>query len=215
MWGGLRLTHVSDRPAGPRRVAWTGSDWFCYGLCLACAACAGVLLGLTEDIRHPPSFFSATLILPVTTLAAAAIFLPVLSRRVQMFHLLFLTLVGLGLSGLGYYRAGPPALVAVQVRSELKNLATALEMYAVDNHGDYPVDLEALVTGNYLGPHTYPAQPPLYEHNQQPSAFTLTCRGRFRDRRGDGPWLVVDQATLRYSSTKGLIEPPEFAKAQP
>lgn len=35
-------------------------------------------------------------------------------------------------------------------KSQLKNLATALEMYAVDNQKAYPVNLDALIAGHYL-----------------------------------------------------------------
>lgn len=35
-------------------------------------------------------------------------------------------------------------------KSNCKNLATALEMYASDNHGQYPDGLESLIPGNYL-----------------------------------------------------------------
>jgi hypothetical protein len=204
------LTRVGEGSPLPRRVAWTGRDWLCYGFCLGCASLGGVLLGLAEDIRNPPSFLGAVALLPLASLTATAVLVPLLSTRLRRVHLLALAGVGLALSGLAYGWAGPPALVDSMVRSQLKNLATGLEMYASDNHGHYPVDLQVLYRQNYLGPHTAPDPPPIYERSQQPAAFTLTCHGRFRHRRGDGPWIVVDQATLRNSSWKGMLEPPEF-----
>jgi len=70
-------------------------------------------------------------------------------------------------------------------QSNMKNIATALEMYAVDFSGDYPPSLDYLTisSGNY-GPYmrTMPKCPKTnyeyeYTFNSQPDNFTLYCKG--------------------------------------
>ncbi len=88
--------------------------------------------------------------------------------------------------------------------SNLKYLAVALEMWASDNAGHYPVSLQA-VTPDYLkqlptcqGKDTYSAG---YEASTNPDAFTLSCTG---DHSAAG----VPRGYPRYNSTKGLIRTP-------
>lgn len=63
-------------------------------------------------------------------------------------------LLGLGVVGLGLVMPrGLPARAQGQLtacKSNCKNIATALEMYASDNQGLYPRDLQQLCQGNYL-----------------------------------------------------------------
>lgn len=67
-------------------------------------------------------------------------------------------------------------------RSNLKNLATALEMYSSDNGGRYPLHLERLIGGHLkalpdcpvAGFSTY-----AYEVSSHPDGFTVGCRGRY------------------------------------
>ncbi|MBT9585126.1 DUF3352 domain-containing protein [bacterium] len=72
---------------------------------------------------------------------------------------------------------GKGQLVACQ--SNLKNMATACEMYAADNAGRYPGELQMLTQGNYLKViPTCPTQSAYkFEMAAQPDMFTLTCAG--------------------------------------
>lgn len=90
-------------------------------------------------------------------------------------------------------------------QGSLKNLATALEMYATDNSGRYPSSLKVLVP-NYLrgiplckstGTDTYSAS---YSVAQRPDAFTCLCHG---ENHAD---IGVEPNFPQYSSTTGLIE---------
>lgn len=49
-----------------------------------------------------------------------------------------------------YSPVAHPGPRKVSCESNLKNLATALEMYAADNHGSYPTELSVLVQQHYL-----------------------------------------------------------------
>lgn len=84
-------------------------------------------------------------------------------------------------------------------KSNLKNLATALEMYSTDNGGRYPLGLEALPGGNYLK--LIPSCPTQavysYEVTASPDRFTLNCKGSH-------PQAGYPQ----YSSDQGLLERP-------
>lgn len=86
-------------------------------------------------------------------------------------------------------------------KSNLKNLATGLEMYSTDYAGRYPEELSKL-TPNYL--RTLPTCPAAqsmnytYEWHAQPDAFTLHCKG---DHHGMG------EGTPAYTSTQGLLAP--------
>lgn len=86
-------------------------------------------------------------------------------------------------------------------KSNLKNCATALEMYACDSSGRYPTEMQAL-TPNYLrtlptcptaGTYTY-----TYQRSEQPDNFTLLCQG---NHHGMGPDLP------RYTAVEGLNAP--------
>ena len=62
--------------------------------------------------------------------------------------------------------------------SNLKNIATALEMYATDYKGDYPSSLEQLIDKHYIKaipacPHTF--APYKYTFNREPDNFTIWC----------------------------------------
>jgi hypothetical protein len=90
--------------------------------------------------------------------------------------------------------------------SNLKNIATALEMYSTDNKGAYPTALAAL-TPNYLkfspncpsaNQDTYSAT---YEVRTAPDNFTLACQGHHHQ----GSKYPADYP--QYSSQTGLIVP--------
>jgi hypothetical protein len=100
----------------------------------------------------------------------------------------------------------------------LKNLATALEMYASDHGGAYPTDLARLVLPppGYLNTlPTCPAAPRGQEHtyiyrsSARPDNFTLFCHGDYHQaqyqRRG------VNLPTIdfpQYTAEQGLIDRP-------
>lgn len=91
-------------------------------------------------------------------------------------------------------------------KSNLKNIATALEMYAYDNKGEFPSKVDQ-VTPNYLkviptcgsaGENTY-----MYARGEDPATFTMYCRGR-NHRKIYGPRA---ENYPQYSSSQGLLEP--------
>lgn len=88
-------------------------------------------------------------------------------------------------------------------KSNLKNEATALEMYAVDNSGRYPNTM-ARLTPNYLRviPNCPAAGTDTYSESYQvaSNAFTLVCRGHHHASVG----MKADHPA--YSSTRGLIQ---------
>lgn len=86
-------------------------------------------------------------------------------------------------------------------KSNLKNLATALEMYATDNKGHYPADLTSLTPG-YLKmiPVCPGADRESYVYEVKGEAFTVTCKGL--NHAGIG--VPADHPF--YTSTRGLIE---------
>lgn len=93
-------------------------------------------------------------------------------------------------------------------RSNLKNLATALEMYASDNQGHYPDRLELLVSGKYLK--TIPTCPAVkrmtytdYQVSRQPDNFTVSCVG---DNHVEGYHKSAPNFP-RYNAMEGLVEP--------
>jgi len=59
------------------------------------------------------------------------------------------------------------------VRSAVKTIQTALEMYATDNQGYYPGDIYSLTTGNYLPGGKFPNNPA----TNSPYTFTVTSNG--------------------------------------
>ncbi len=90
-------------------------------------------------------------------------------------------------------------------KSYLKNIATALEMYASDNRGDYPNSLTQL-TPNYLKiiPNCPSAQRDTYSESYQvhrhPDAFSLLCSGHNHAAANTPPGYP------QYSSWTGLVE---------
>ncbi|MCE7868973.1 hypothetical protein DYH09_01210 [bacterium CPR1] len=96
-------------------------------------------------------------------------------------------------------------------KSNLKNLAVALEMYSTDFQGHYPPTL-SMLTPNYLkiipncpsaGADTYSAS---YQSTPgleaDPDTFTLYCRGKNHEKAS------VLENSPQYSSNQGLIEHP-------
>lgn len=76
-------------------------------------------------------------------------------------------------------------------KSNMKNIATALEMYASDNGGHYPRRLEGLVERGYLKKlPTCPAARAMtylnYRATQTPDAFSFACSGNNHWMAGDG-----------------------------
>lgn len=100
------------------------------------------------------------------------------------------------------YHCGGPSTAC---KSNLKNTATALEMYSTDNQGLYPRSLGQL-TPNYLKiiPNCPTAQRDTYSESYRvatgPDAFTLYCSG-FNHSAANTPVNYP-----QYSSFEGLIE---------
>ena len=97
-------------------------------------------------------------------------------------------------------------------KSNLKNMATALEMYASDNDGEYPLDFAPMLAGNYLkAVPTCPASDANHYRYQRRGRglrceFEMECIGtshrkHYRD-------AAVDPTDYpRYDSAQGLINP--------
>jgi type II secretory pathway pseudopilin PulG len=88
-------------------------------------------------------------------------------------------------------------------KSNLKNLATALEMYASDNEGHYPHSLDMLTPKNYLKSiPTCPAAGKVtyqdYRCAIEPDRYSLSCCGKNH--------RTSPENFPQYSSEKGLIE---------
>ncbi|MHC9539063.1 MAG: hypothetical protein AB9903_06045 [Vulcanimicrobiota bacterium] len=90
----------------------------------------------------------------------------------------------------------------VPCKSNLKNIATAMEMYSSDNEGCYPHSLEA-ITPNYLktlptcasaGKITYK-----YVYTSKPDIYTVWCHGAYHT-----PMSRINMP--EYDSLKGLYE---------
>lgn len=95
----------------------------------------------------------------------------------------------------------------VKCKVHLKNLATALEMYASDNGGRYPTALTDLKAGSYIGPEEFmcPATQQPYRYvsplpGHTGDSFELTCTGEAHKESAGGPNLPS------YSSERGLID---------
>lgn len=93
-------------------------------------------------------------------------------------------------------------------RYNVKNVATALEMYASDNAGHYPQKLEQLLPGNYLK--TLPTCPAArlmtftdYQTGHDPDSFTFSCVGDNHARSYGHSALNCPS----YNSYEGLVEP--------
>jgi type II secretory pathway pseudopilin PulG len=96
--------------------------------------------------------------------------------------------------------------------SNLKNIATALDMYGADNplphmpgKGKLPRRLEQLTPGYFKVLPTCPKAGRItytYLYADEPGIYTVYCRGvkhlRHKDRKGDYP---------QYDSVQGLIDP--------
>lgn len=96
-------------------------------------------------------------------------------------------------------------------KSNCKNLATALEMYASDNAGRYPATLDKLIPGYYLkaiptcpsaGRATY-----VYHGSSQPDSFRFACAGNNHVRAYTG-FTTSSNNFPRYSAERGLIDHP-------
>ena len=91
-------------------------------------------------------------------------------------------------------------------KSNLKNIATALELYSTDNKGRYPKSL-AQLTPNYLK--FIPVCPAsneddyseTYQVGTVPDTFTFYCASKSHSSAN------VPDGYPQYSSEKGLIEP--------
>ena len=134
-----------------------------------------------------------------------------LTRLLQALGL-FLGLV-LMLAGLAFLTPrGLPAGAHGQLtacRSNCKNIATALEMYASDNKGLYPTSLDRLIRGNYLKliPTCPSADKMTYKNYQvstSPDCFSFACCGSHH-RKAYASDEVVNFP--RYHAEKGVIEP--------
>lgn len=99
-------------------------------------------------------------------------------------------------------------------KSNLKNLATALEMYATDNNGFYPKDWKAMTAGNYLKalPTCPEAKMMTYLDYQAINqgklhAFSFSCVGDNHHER----YAAFRGSSInypRYNSDKGLGDHP-------
>ncbi|MEW6277129.1 MAG: hypothetical protein AB1758_00800 [Candidatus Eremiobacterota bacterium] len=96
----------------------------------------------------------------------------------------------------------------IPCKSLMKNIGTALEMYATDFGGHYPNSL-SLLTPNYLkvlpecpnaGTDTYSAG---YRVHSQPDRYTFCCLGL--NHKGQG---ITAPNYPQYTSTQGLVERP-------
>ena len=90
-------------------------------------------------------------------------------------------------------------------KSNVKNLATSLEMYSTDNAGHYPTSLAPL-TPNYLKklPQCPSAQKVTYGYvrAETPDAYTLWCGGCYHHASG-----INEPNYPQYTSYSGLLVP--------
>ena len=98
-------------------------------------------------------------------------------------------------------------------KSNCKNIATALDMYATDNHGQYPRHLADLVPDNYFrqiptcpaaGKDTYSAS---YQVSIEGKAFSFFCTGNNHAKSYAGFDRPSDNFP-QYNSRDGLIDHP-------
>jgi len=97
-------------------------------------------------------------------------------------------------------------------KSNCKNIATALEMYASDNDGRYPAKLQQLVPGNYLL--KLPTCPQVnrmtytdYRCYQSPDSFSFTCVGNNHAKAYTG-FSTSSTNFPQYSAECGLVDHP-------
>lgn len=142
--------------------------------------------------------------------------------QVWAYRLPFLVVLWIGTAGvLAAWATGAP-LVAQDscgsCKSNLKNLGTALEGYAADHQGAYPVELGALA-GKYIPsiPRCRPENPSLfakalfqattgvrlteydYKRSITPSTYTIWCT------TGAHRWAATPRGFPQYSSTEGMV----------
>lgn len=99
-------------------------------------------------------------------------------------------------------------------KSNCRNLATALEMYASDNDGYYPDRLEpALMQGNYLksiptcpaaGKATYSESYHTYKHRNH---FRFSCSGNNHGKAYTG-FNAASEDFPTYDAEQGLLDHP-------
>lgn len=97
-------------------------------------------------------------------------------------------------------------------KSNCKNLATALEMYASDNKGVYPLTLDPLVTGNYL--RSLPTCPSAYRDTytdyttfRKHTSFRFSCVGNNHSKAYAGFPGPCDNLPA-YDAERGLRDHP-------
>ncbi|MBT9588290.1 hypothetical protein IV102_33440 [bacterium] len=99
-------------------------------------------------------------------------------------------------------------------KSNCKNIGTALEMYAVDNAGQYPLNLAKLTARMYLK--SIPTCPAAssdtysrsYGCSQTPDAFSFSCSGNNHGKSYSG--FSQDCSNFpQYTAEQGLIDHPE------
>ena len=95
-------------------------------------------------------------------------------------------------------------------RANLKNIATALEMYATDNQGLYPPTMDRLYPAYLIkAPYCDSNRARTYDYrplaNQEKPGFLVSCAGQHQFY---GPFLIYDHIGLGYpqfNSFSGLI----------
>ena len=97
-------------------------------------------------------------------------------------------------------------------KSNLKNMATALELYASDFGGRYPPRLEQLSKGSYLKQiPTCPAAGEMtytnYHASQNPDDYHLACSGDNHAKAYTG-YSAPSYGYPRYSADTGLLDHP-------
>lgn len=97
-------------------------------------------------------------------------------------------------------------------KSNIKNIATALEAYAGDNAGHYPASLDKLAEGNLLKPlPTCPGAGKMsyldYQVATDPDSFSFSCCGD--NHKSSYAGYDADSAGFpRYNTKDGLISQP-------
>jgi type II secretory pathway pseudopilin PulG len=99
-------------------------------------------------------------------------------------------------------------------KANLKNLSTALEMYASDHGGLYPRKLDLLVTA----PQSYLRQIPTcpaagkatyaYDWDVKPDRFTVFCRGDYHGHMMRQIWNKDSTNFPQYTADDGLVDHP-------
>lgn len=97
-------------------------------------------------------------------------------------------------------------------KSNCKNIATALEMYASDNGGHYPESLDRLIPGNYLKviptcPSAQKVSYTNYEVHASPDNYSFACVGNNHAKAYTG--YPADSSNYpRYEGLGGLVDHP-------